>query len=316
MSKYTTELRYLIETGFPLPLSTYPIFDESYRPQLNQKIIDHYSFREIGFETAGLFANRLSERLNLIMPYYNQLYKSALLEFDPLLTTKLSDNTDAKRGENVDQTKNQDTTEDTTLDTTLNTTQDTTQDTTGTTDTTAKRTEDTKDNTTGKKTSLEDGTNTEEASDGKDRKEVGSDTPQGLLNMSTITGDVYASTAAIAEETDTHTGNQHHTINTTEDTTTDFTRTIAASETSHGDTTGKLTGNVTGLNTGKNIGKNTANLSETANQERNGWETVMKTIQGYQGQTASEMLLKFRETFLNIDMMVINDLETLFMCIY
>ena len=32
----------------------------------------------------------------------------------------------------------------------------------------------------------------------------------------------------------------------------------------------------------------------------------------YEGTSASDLLLKFRETFLNIDMLVINDLEDLF----
>ena len=55
MSKYTTELRRLIESGYDLGLKTYPIFEESYRTILNGKILSHYKFREIGFETAGLF---------------------------------------------------------------------------------------------------------------------------------------------------------------------------------------------------------------------------------------------------------------------
>lgn len=89
MSKYTTELRYLIETGYDLGMTDYPIYDEAYRAVLNQKIISHYYFREIGFETAALFKYYLNTSLNEIMPYYNQLYKSALLELDPLTTHKM-----------------------------------------------------------------------------------------------------------------------------------------------------------------------------------------------------------------------------------
>ena len=54
MSRYTIELRYLIEGNYDLGLKDYPIFDESYREQLNNKIIQHYYFREIGFETEAL----------------------------------------------------------------------------------------------------------------------------------------------------------------------------------------------------------------------------------------------------------------------
>ena len=83
MSKYTTELRYLIENNFDLGLDDYPIFDESYRQLLNDKIINHYYFREIGMETAELFKRYLNQTMREIMPYYNQLYKSELLEFNP-----------------------------------------------------------------------------------------------------------------------------------------------------------------------------------------------------------------------------------------
>ena len=78
MSKYTTQLRYLIDTNFNFGLNEYPIFDENYRAILNKKILDHYRFREIGAETAGLFKHYLNTTLNEIMPYYNVLYTNQL----------------------------------------------------------------------------------------------------------------------------------------------------------------------------------------------------------------------------------------------
>lgn len=75
MSKYTTELRYIIESEFDLGLKDYPIWDETHRNILNQKIFNHYKFREIGFETANLFKDRLNTRMNEIMPKYNKLYE-------------------------------------------------------------------------------------------------------------------------------------------------------------------------------------------------------------------------------------------------
>lgn len=124
MSKYTTELRYLIESGYDLGLNDYPIFDESYRATLNQKIIDHYYFCEIGFETAGLFRRYLNTTMREIMPYYNQLYKSELIDLDPLTTHKMveeysRDFTEGtKRVANVTQTgtTDKDTTSDTNTD--------------------------------------------------------------------------------------------------------------------------------------------------------------------------------------------------------
>ena len=104
MSMYTTELRYICETMTDEPLENfdnlkgvrridaiidsskgnifdfdYPIFDEAYRGILEKKIIRHYYTREIGAETFGLFQLYLSDKMNEIMPYYNQLYASELL---------------------------------------------------------------------------------------------------------------------------------------------------------------------------------------------------------------------------------------------
>ena len=101
MSKYTAQLRWIVEQlgeGLPVPdgqeyanavykyigLDKYPIFDETYRTKLNDKIIDHFYFREIGFETAAQFAWYLRRTMNEIMPYFNQLYESELLIDNPL----------------------------------------------------------------------------------------------------------------------------------------------------------------------------------------------------------------------------------------
>ena len=103
MSKYTTEVRFICETAAGLTESAgasnvdeiiakaapivfnfdWPIFDEVYRLGLEEKILRHYYTREIGEETVGLWKLRLEDRLNLIMPKYNQLYESAKLEFNP-----------------------------------------------------------------------------------------------------------------------------------------------------------------------------------------------------------------------------------------
>lgn len=75
MSKYTTTIKNLIDNNFDFKMTSYPIFDENYRNTLNQKILYHYYESEIGFETASLFRFYLNNKLNEIMPYYNELYK-------------------------------------------------------------------------------------------------------------------------------------------------------------------------------------------------------------------------------------------------
>lgn len=104
MSKYTTELRFICEAEAGLDESvgyndtqqviddswekifsfSFPIFDPNYKSVLCKKIIKHYYTREIGLETYGLWKLKLDTKMNEIMPYYNDLYRSANLEFNPL----------------------------------------------------------------------------------------------------------------------------------------------------------------------------------------------------------------------------------------
>lgn len=108
MSKYTTQLRWPVEqeeakyanpasgsqyhpsTYALVGLDKYPIYDESYRKPLNDKIIDHFYFQEIGFETFEQFRFMMRRTMNEIMPYYNQLYKSLALIKDPLIDHDMS----------------------------------------------------------------------------------------------------------------------------------------------------------------------------------------------------------------------------------
>ena len=111
MSKYTIELRFICESKAGLSNSVgfnqiddvisnswnkifdnFPIFDESYRSVLCSKILKHYYTREISAETVGLWQLWLNTRMSEIMPYYNKLYESALLEFDPFKDTNYSRN--------------------------------------------------------------------------------------------------------------------------------------------------------------------------------------------------------------------------------
>src|SRR5690606_28257659 len=57
-----------------------------YRPFLNGRIIDRYWNREIGLETIEMFQLAMRRKMNEIMPYYNQLYLSTEVEYNPLST--------------------------------------------------------------------------------------------------------------------------------------------------------------------------------------------------------------------------------------
>lgn len=91
MSQFTLTVKQLVENDVKLFNFDYPIFDEEYRSYLENKITRHFYFREIGFETVGRFLYHLETKMNEIMPYYNQLYHSTLLEFNPLINYQVTE---------------------------------------------------------------------------------------------------------------------------------------------------------------------------------------------------------------------------------
>lgn len=121
MSKYTTELRWIVEqtesilnpvnkpegaayhdeTYKKLGLSEWPEWKSGERYRLNDLIISHFYLNEIGAETAEQFALFMRTKMLIIMPYYNKLYK-ALDE----ITNPLSDYERKKDGWTLDKTTN------------------------------------------------------------------------------------------------------------------------------------------------------------------------------------------------------------------
>lgn len=109
MSKYTSSIRNIcfkltgmselqgntlqeiVVAAFPLIFeSQIPLFNVEYRTTLFTKILRHFYMREIGYETYGIWKLQINNKLYEIMPYYNQLYTSAELKFDPLGNYNLS----------------------------------------------------------------------------------------------------------------------------------------------------------------------------------------------------------------------------------
>lgn len=89
-AKYTIVLKTLLDDPeskslIDDALSTYPLHvaknDPNFvtiplRAEINKKLLDHYKYREIGFETFGRFLDELEISMNEIMPFYNQLLNS------------------------------------------------------------------------------------------------------------------------------------------------------------------------------------------------------------------------------------------------
>ena len=73
-----------IKNAIPYIFKEFPLFDENHREELCTKILKHYYMREIGMETYEAWVLKLDERMNLIMPRYNEEYKTLSLDYDIL----------------------------------------------------------------------------------------------------------------------------------------------------------------------------------------------------------------------------------------
>lgn len=266
MSKYTTEVRFICETASGLGESkgyvdvdtiitnaipkifnfSFPIFDEKYRTILEKKILKHFYTREICEETVGLWKLRLDTKLNEIMPYYNKLYKSELLEFNPLYTANLTrtkkTNYDSNRNENenINDTTNNNGATNSTNNSTLN--------------------------------------GTENETYNNISRDLYSDTPQGALTG--VENETYLTNARKKTDNSTTSSTNNNTSNTTSNITN------------------------TEKNTYDRIRANADTLKST--------EDYLENVNGYEGISVSDLLIKYRETFINIDIMIIEELEPLF----
>lgn len=283
MSKYTTEVRFICESKSGLENSKgcddvdeilnnswnkifttkAEIFDENYRAVICKKILKHYYLREICSETVGIWKLWLNTRLEEILPYYNQLYKSALLEFNPLYDV------------NVTRTHNR------TID------ENKTENGTSTETSTDKNTgSGTRDNTTSG-TNKNSGTSSVTDNGSSNSKDLYSDTPQGALT---------------GVETETYLTNARKITNTDSST---------SESTNSGNGEYKDTGSVKYTDTSERA--NTKNGSNSNTGTVNNTEEYLESVIGKQGSGSySGMLKEYRDTFLNIDRMVIAEFDDLF----
>lgn len=211
--------------------------------------------REICCETVGLWLLWVNTRLEEIMPYYNQLYESAKIEFNPIHDVDLSRT--SKR--NVVGTSKEDETR--------------TNNRTGSKTLAGNRDTDSTGSDTRKTKSTSDET----------KRDLYSDTPQGAITG--LENENYLTNARKITDNTNGTGNEEST--TTEKSGTTYKETE--------DTTGKDDG----------VTSNTGSSNTT--------EDYIESIVGKQGtESFSSLLNKFRETFLNIDMLVIEEFRDLF----
>ena len=324
MSKYTTEVRFICESNAGLLESTgyskiddvitsalpkifdfdFPIFDEKYRSVLETKILKHYYTREIGEETVGLWKFRLNTRLNEIMPYYNKLYKSELLDFNPLYDVDITrertvknDGTKSDTGETTgtsSDSRNMSGNSSGTGKTTGTTTGTETGTTGGTQKVTTNGTEDV--------TNSNSGTNT------NTKLELSSDTPQGSID-NIEDGDYLTHIKKTTDNgSDSNTGTSKRENEGTTDTTNSGTSSLESSGTNNSESESTATYTDTATSTGETTGTSKLNSVLTNTED------YLEHVSGKQSGTSyAKMLQEYRQTFLNIDMSVIMELKDLFM---
>ena len=354
MSHYTTELRFICEHLSGLDESkgynnveniissartqifdfNYPIFDNSYKSVLETKILKHYYTREICEETYGLWKLRLNTRLNEIMPYYNKLYNSELIEFDPLKDYDITKE-GTREGENQTQNSGRDVTvnqasgEDVVVneasgeDVVVNEASGSDRVVNQASGTDSVVTHGEGGGTSSSQDGGSDSVNTQDEPV-SDRWDMYSDTPQG--DIIAMDNDQYRYLTNARHITESGAGsNRDETKNygktnegeTTyeDDGTADTTYGKKTDETiTHGKVTEETTthGKVTEETTthGK---RNEETLTHGKQVDATNTEEYMEHIFGKNsGASYSELLQKFRETFLNIDMLIIRDLADLF----
>lgn len=299
MSKYTTEVRFIceqyagvdesagfskvyeiIETARPKVFDfDFPIFDENYRSVLETKILKHYYTREIGAETVGLWKFWLETRLNEIMPYYNKLYETTLLSFNPLLDTDITTNKDGTLGGNK--------TESGTLNSTTHTDTSESNSSSGSVE---RKTDGTDSSHTGA-TSAVTGTNADNDWD------MYSDTPQGGING--LDSNTYLTNARhnTRNNNSSNSGTSESTTNNTNEQNVDESRSGSYDGSGEVDSRSNQTSG------------NSSNFNNT--------ESWVEHITGKRGTASySKMLQEFRDTILNIDVAIITDLSDLFMGIW
>ncbi len=304
MSKYTTEVRFICETyaglneskgfndvddilnlAYPkvFDVEDIPIFDTTYRAGLFKKILLHYYTREIGFETVGLWKLKLNQKMKEIMPYYNQLYESTLLEYNPLQNV---DNTHTHMGEYEDEKNEHSTTADSG-----------TIDDNGTQDVMLRHKESRHEADRDTKVNRLDTSHTGST------WTTFSDTPQGALDG--VRNENYLTNATHVEDDPSHVDTNTN-VTMTGDDTLEYNKNNKNDD-DYKDSTD--TNNTRTINTQQIYNKDTDHAEGTDKYTNKEYGKIGT-------ETYQEMVMKYRETFLNIDMMIIKDLSDLFMKVW
>lgn len=322
MAMYTMQLRTIIEqaTQYDEDLTyderieigrkklfdfDYPLFSENYRKQFETNIINEFYMREIGFETEGLFKRRLQHWLNVNMPYYNKLFESELIKYNPLINSEMrvrhtkendkeqNDIRDIEQKSNTHGTGKTDSLQ------------------TGNVDSTTNSKSNTKQNT--KETTKDDGTKNRDTKENEFNRSIESDTPQNRLRITTNnngTGVIeYAS--KIDENTNVKDTKSNEKTSNTGTKNTD----------SNTDSSGETVGNVKDkVDFHSEDETNVDSKAEQEDKYKSDISELEKFVQHRVGkigvQTYSKMIQEYRQALLRVEVQIHDELQQLFMLVY
>lgn len=301
MSSYTTQLRNIIEhysqdqEGLSLDERIeigrkhlfdfdYPFFDAEYQKIFETNFIKFFYTREIGFETEGLFKLKLDTWLNIEMNYYNKLFRSELLRFNPLHNTEIKtvyNKKNDRKQEDEKRTRVEEEKERNQKD---------------------DRNTQVKTNTKGYSTGESESTASGETETNNFERQIESDTPQNRLELTTKDGAGVIEYASKIEE-DTQKGKNQ--------------------SSSQGNTKSTDNSNVDGTSDAddtftSNIGdKGTLDSNDNLLSNINTIEDYVQNQTGKIGsQSFSQMLNEYRSTFLRIERQIFSEMQELFMGVY
>lgn len=248
-SKLTVELRDIIKSGTDIWDFEYDgFYTGDAKKTFEQKVIDHYYFRQIGQETVGRFKHEFKTKIREIMPYYKQLYESVELMAnvgDPFEAYNLTETFERS----------------TTANGKVNGSESSESSATGTSESTQKNTIAGSDEIT------------------SNNKTRFSDTPQGSIDNL----DTYMTNATIVDGF-SETGS-HKVEDITEST--------------------------------ENSSSGTSSGSHSTTSEDTGTESYTMTRRGNIGvQPLGQEMEYYRKALINVDMMIINELNELFLLVY
>ena len=296
MAQVTVELRKLLQlNSFELFDFPYQFDDQNFKTQLEQSVIDYYYNYEIGAETPDEFKRRFEAKWLSFIDYYNLLYNTTLLTYNPLINYKMTEAleqlaTSSNNQNSVTDSTNNGTTTQEGTDVLIQTTST---DNTRTDNLTSQNDTTRTDNLKAVVANSSEGSGNEKTSDYPQQPIAGGDFLEGEKTSTTSTS---------GTNTTDNTGTQKNTGTTLN----------TGTQTNAG--TGKNDSTTTSDNT--SVSEDISNTTGTLTSNGTANTSYEKTIEGLTGTSYQELIAKERQNLIRLIPMVISELKPLFILVY